>query len=239
MATKVASLTEQYHQLYQDHPQDAFTFRPSGIKNGLRSNPSGLSVSVVRRLSSYVSTKPPPTPPAGARGATCDLLDATFCNLDVDTAWKAMAEMDVRVADNIFKDYGGKVRFSGKATTIQCLETNQVLRNTLDEPGEGRVLVVDGQASMRCALLGDILGAKLHRSGFSGIIINGCVRDIEDLGKIPVGVKALNTCPVKPGKAPVGTKGEPVTFAGITIHTGDWVYADADGIVVSKEELVI
>ena len=60
-----------------------------------------------------------------------------------------------------------------------------------------------------------------------GIIINGCVRDIEDLGKIPVGVKALNTCPVKPGKAPVGTKGEPVTFAGITIHTGDWVYADA------------
>ena len=60
-----------------------------------------------------------------------------------------------------------------------------------------------------------------------GIIINGCVRDIDDLGKIPVGVKALNTCPVKPGKAPVGTKGEPVTFAGITIRTGDWVYADA------------
>lgn len=85
MASNLASLTEQYHQLYQDHPQDAFTFRPSGINNGLRSNPSGLSVSVVRRLSSYVSTKPPPTPPANARGATCDLLDATFCNLDVDT----------------------------------------------------------------------------------------------------------------------------------------------------------
>ena len=87
MATQLSSITEQFHQLYQDHPQEkaGFTFRPSGVNNGLQSNPSGLSVSIVRRLSSYVSTKPPPTPPAGARGATCDLLDATFCNLDVDS----------------------------------------------------------------------------------------------------------------------------------------------------------
>lgn len=101
------------------------------------------------------------------------------------------------------------------------------------------MLVVDGQASKRCALLGDILGAKLDRSGFSGIIINGCVRDTEDISKIPIGVKALGTCPVKPGKSPEGTRAEPVNFAGITFNEGDWIYADADGIIVSRDELVI
>ncbi|BDA42027.1 Putative 4-hydroxy-4-methyl-2-oxoglutarate aldolase at C-terminar half [Coccomyxa sp. Obi] len=241
MALTLQTITEQYAQMYQnsDFPETKSVTMPPKPKSGLKSNPSGLSISLVRKLSSAVSAKPPQTPAAGARGATCDLLDANFMALDVDTAWKAMEDMNVRVADNIFKDYGGKIRFSGTAVTIQCLETNQILRNTLDEPGEGRVLVVDGQESKRCALLGDILAAKMHRNGFSGIIINGCVRDTEDISKIPIGVKALGTCPVKPGKAPEGTRGEPVTFAGITINEGDWIYADADGIIVSRDELVV
>lgn len=107
----------------------------------------------------------------------------------------------------------------------------------LEEPGEGRVLVVDGGGSKRCALLGDNIGEMACNNGWSGLVINGCIRDSEDIAKMPLGVKALATFPLKSSKRDPGLRDVPVTFAGATFAPGHWVYADRDGILVSAEEL--
>eukprot|EP00882_Tetradesmus_deserticola_P011843 GHRQ01012535.1.p1 GENE.GHRQ01012535.1~~GHRQ01012535.1.p1 ORF type:complete len:213 (+),score=42.14 GHRQ01012535.1:410-1048(+) len=106
-----------------------------------------------------------------------------------------------------------------------------------EQPGTGRVLVVDGGGSKRCALLGDNIAEMAHKNGWSGVVIYGCIRDSEDIGKMPLGVKALGTYPLKSAKRDVGLADVPVTIAGVTVEPGDWLYADKDGILVSKEEL--
>lgn len=123
----------------------------------------------------------------------------------------------------------------------------------LEQPGNGGVLVVDGGASMRCALLGDNIAEMAHKNGWNvrgngccplnatstkqGIIINGCIRDSEDIGKMPLGVKALATYPLKSSKRDPGLSNVPVSFGGVTFKPGDWVYADKDGILVAPEQL--
>jgi regulator of ribonuclease activity A len=122
---------------------------------------------------------------------------------------------------------------------VKCFENNPLVRKALEEQGQGRVLVVDGGASMRCALLGDNIAEMAYKNGWSGIIINGCIRDSEDISKMPLGVKALNTYPLKSSKRDLGLRDVPVTFASCTIKPNDWVYADLDGILVSPDELVL
>ena len=134
------------------------------------------------------------------------------------------------------RDFGGVKRFSGPAVTIQCFENNPLVRQALGEPGEGRVLVVDGGGSTRCALLGDNLAAMAANNGWSGVIINGCLRDTEDIAKTPVGVKAIAPHPVKSSKRDPGLRDVPVTFAGVTVRPGDWIYADMDGVLVGGPE---
>ena len=148
-------------------------------------------------------------------------------------------------------------------------------QQALEEQGNGRVLIVDGGASKRCALLGDNIAEMAHQNGWSvsplilslcrhhcyttvvqaafsqacyihamsscmqGIIINGCIRDSEDISKMPLGVKALNTFPLKSSKRDPGLRDIPVNFAGATVSTGDWIYADRDGVLVSAEELKV
>lgn len=109
----------------------------------------------------------------------------------------------------------------------------------LGEPGEGRVLVVDGGASMRCALLGDQLAAMGANNGWSGVIVNGCIRDSEDIGQMNLGVKALATHPLKSSKRDPGLRDVPVRFAGVEVRPGDYIYADKDGILVSPEPLAL
>lgn len=136
-------------------------------------------------------------------------------------------------------DFGGRLNFSGRAATVKCFENNPLVRATLGEPGAGRVLVVDGDASLRCALLGDKNAAMAFANGWSGIIINGCIRDSLDISKIDLGVKALATSPPHfiSSKRDPGLRDVPLSFAGVTVTPGDWVYADGDGVLVSKEEL--
>ena len=134
------------------------------------------------------------------------------------------------------RDFGGVKRFSGPAVTIQCFENNPLVRQALGEPGEGRVLVVDGGGSTRCALLGDNLAAMAANNGWSGVIINGCLRDTEDIAKTSVGVKAIAPHPVKSSKRDPGLRDVPVTFAGVTVRPGDWIYADMDGVLVGGPE---
>jgi len=144
----------------------------------------------------------------------------------------------VQVAEPIgFKDYGGKKIFSGKIVTLKCFEANPLVRKTLEKNGEGSVLVVDGGGSLRCAMLGDMLGEEAVKNKWAGVIVYGCVRDSADLAKLNVGVKALNTHPMKSARTMEGQENSTVRFAGVNFVPGEFVYCDEDGILVSKEKL--
>ena len=134
------------------------------------------------------------------------------------------------------RDFGGVLKFSGPASTVRCFENNPLVREALNEPGRGRVLVVDGGGSKRCALLGDNLAGLASENGWAGVVINGCLRDAEDIGSIPIGVKAIAPHPLKSSKRDPGARDVPVSFAGITVTPGDWVYADMDGVIVGGKE---
>lgn len=144
----------------------------------------------------------------------------------------------VHVALPMFNDYGGRKKFSGPISTIKVHEDNTLVRGALEEPGEGRVLVVDGGGSLRCALVGDMLAQLGKDNNWAGIIIYGCIRDSAVIATIEIGLKSLNTNPKKSVKKGEGDRDIPVTFAGITFIPGEYVYADEDGILVSNEKLI-
>ena len=146
-------------------------------------------------------------------------------------------EEKLQIATPMFKDYGGKKKFSGPASTVKVFEDNSLVRAALEEPGNGRVLVVDGEASLRCALVGDMLAELGQKNGWQGIIVYGCIRDSAVIASIDLGVKALNTNPRKSVKKGIGERDVQVTFADVMIKPGDYIYADEDGIDVSAEEL--
>ena len=146
---------------------------------------------------------------------------------------------EISVLEPLFSDFGGKCRFSGEIATIKCFEDNSLVRDAVRSQGQGRVLVVDGGGSLRRALLGDMLAASAAENGWQGLLINGCVRDVEILATIDLGVKALNSHPVKTDKRGEGQTGVSVTFAGATIQPGNYLYADANGIVVAARNLDI
>ena len=145
---------------------------------------------------------------------------------------------EVRVAEPVFRDWGGTASFGGAIETVRVMEDNALVRETLEMPGRGRVLVVDGGGSLRTALVGGNLAALAHRNGWVGLVINGCIRDASEIAATPVGVKALNAIPRKSGKAGAGERGVPVTFAGITFAPGAHLWADRDGVVVADYDLL-
>jgi regulator of ribonuclease activity A len=136
-----------------------------------------------------------------------------------------------------FKDFGGVKYFSGAIHTVKCFEDNSLVRKVLESNGTGKVLVVDGGGSMRCALLGDMLADLAIKNKWNGIIVYGCIRDSEAIGKLPLGVKALNTIPLKSNKRNEGQENITVHFAGADFIPGQFVYCDYDGIVLAKEPL--
>ena len=144
----------------------------------------------------------------------------------------------VQVLNPVFTSYGGADTFYGKAVCVRVFEDNILVRQTLETNGKGCVLVVDGGASVRCALVGDILAQIAIDNHWSGLIIHGAIRDSKEISRMSIGVKALNTSPRKSRKDCVGAIGEPLEFAGVTIHPGDYVYADPDGILVAGKELL-
>lgn len=141
------------------------------------------------------------------------------------------------IAEPIFQDFGGNISFSGPITTIKCHEDNSLVRSALESPGEGKVLVVDGGGSFRCAMVGDNLAQMGEDNGWSGIIVYGCIRDSAIIATINIGLKAMDTHPLKSVKKGVGEKDIPVHFAGIDFIPGHFVYADEDGVLVSEQPL--
>ncbi|MDZ4710937.1 MAG: ribonuclease E activity regulator RraA [bacterium] len=144
----------------------------------------------------------------------------------------------IEIAHSIeFKDYGGKKIFSGQIVTVKCFETNPLVRKALEQDGCGKVLVVDGGASIRCALLGDNIGELAVKNKWNGIIVNGCIRDSAALLQLDIGIKALGTNPLKSFKRNEGEDNISLYFAGVNFVPNGYVYCDEDGIVTSKEKL--
>lgn len=148
------------------------------------------------------------------------------------------AETILGAAEPLFYSYGGKRAFAGQIQTIKCFEDNSLVREAVAEPGVGKVLVIDGGGSIRRALLGDLLADKAVNSGWEGIIINGCLRDVDEINTMKLGVKALGCHPMKTQKRGQGQRDIPVQFASITWRPGDYVYSDNNGIIVSSRQLL-
>ncbi len=145
----------------------------------------------------------------------------------------------VRVAEPLFRNFGGRSSFGGEVVTIRCFEDNSFVKETAGTPGRGKVMVVDGGGSVRKALLGDLIAETAQKNGWEGLIIFGAVRDVDALNNTDLGIKALASIPLKTERKGIGEVNVPVTFAGVTFSPGDYVYADSTGIIVSPEPLTM
>ncbi len=158
--------------------------------------------------------------------ATCDLCDA-------HKAGYAEGDAAFRVLPPVFASYGGRARFCGPVLTVKCFEDNSPVKAALESAGEGRVLVVDGGGSLRRALIGGNIAAAAARNGWAGVVIDGAARDKAELAACDVGIRALALMPMPTDRKTPGQTGVPVLIQGVWVRTGDWLYADEDGIVVT------
>lgn len=147
-------------------------------------------------------------------------------------------EQDVSVLEPLFANYGGREAFGGEIVTVKCFEDNSLVKEQLAQPGQGRVLVVDGGGSMRRALLGDMIAESAVRQGWSGVVIYGAVRDVDALAELELGVQALGAIPLKTEKRGIGDLNVPLRFAGVDIRPGQYLYADNNGIIISSKPLI-
>ena len=159
--------------------------------------------------------------------STCDLCDVH----------KGDESSTFRVLPPVFHHYGGKEAFSGPVATVKCFEDNSLVKAAIETPGQGRVLVVDGGGSLRRALVGGNVAATAAKNGWAGIVVYGAVRDVAELRETPMGLRALALIPLPTEKRGEGQSEVPVQVAGVWVRPGDWLYADADGIVVGARPL--
>ncbi len=150
----------------------------------------------------------------------------------------ALLEGRLRVLPPVFQNYGGADSMHGRIVTLKCFEDNSLVRATLETPGEGRILFVDGGGSDRCALVGGNLGQLAERNRWAGIVVHGCVRDVGELIESQVGIWAISAHPRKSFKAGSGQRDLPIDMAGVLVRPGEWCVADPDGILVSDANLI-
>ncbi len=143
----------------------------------------------------------------------------------------------LQVLEPGLRHFGGARAFHGPIATVRCFEDNSRVREMLESAGNGRVLVVDGGGSTRCALLGDLLAQLAIDQGWAGVVVHGMIRDSTVIAGLPIGVMARGTHPCKSRKQGIGEIGTALRFDGVDFHPGDWLYADADGVVISREPL--
>ena len=159
--------------------------------------------------------------------STCD-----FCDVH-----KGDTSGAFRVLPPVFLALGGVAAFWGPVSTVKCHEDNTQVKAAVESPGEGRVLVVDGGGSLRRALVGGNLAAAAAKNGWAGLVVDGCVRDVAELAASAVGIRALAAMPLPTEKRGQGQRDSAVQIQGVWVRPGDWLYADADGIVVSSQAL--
>lgn len=139
----------------------------------------------------------------------------------------------VRSCDLQMRQMGGRRRFMGKIRTIRCERDNGLVKQTLAGPGNGCVLVIDGNGSLSSALIGDMIAGSAVSNGWAGLVVNGVVRDSEALAELEIGIKALGTNPRKSSKDGVGDVDVDVSFGGVTFSPGHTLWSDDDGILVT------
>ena len=144
---------------------------------------------------------------------------------------------EVQALSPILKNLGGKKIFWGKIETLQCPDDNSFVKELLNSEGNGKVLVVDANGISTVALLGDMIAEAGVKNNWSGVVINGYVRDIDILSTLDIGVLALGTMPIRSEKKNQGQIGIDITFGGVTFSRGNYIYADNNGLILSKEEL--
>jgi regulator of ribonuclease activity A len=157
--------------------------------------------------------------------ATCDLCDAH----------KGDSDGAFRVLPPVFRDFGRRLAFHGPVSTVKCFEDNSMVKAAVESAGQGRVLVVDGAGSLRRALLGGNLGAAAARNGWAGLVIDGAVRDVAELALCDVGIRALAAIPLPTERREQGQRDVVLQLRGVWVRPGDWLYADADGIVLMAQ----
>jgi regulator of ribonuclease activity A len=159
--------------------------------------------------------------------STCDLCDEH----------KGDYSGALRVLPPVFRDFGARRQFAGPVVTVQCLDDNSLVKAAVESPGEGRVLVVDGGASFRRALLGGNLGVAAARNGWAGVLIDGCVRDVAELAVCDTGIRALGSLPLPTERRQQGLRDVVVRIQGVTVRPGEWLYADEDGTLIVDRPL--
>ncbi|WP_293752098.1 ribonuclease E activity regulator RraA [uncultured Paraglaciecola sp.] len=143
----------------------------------------------------------------------------------------------VQVVEPMFNNFGGKDNFGGQIVTVKCHEDNSKVKELVDTDGSGKVMVVDGGGSLRHALLGDMLAEKAVKNGWEGLVIYGCIRDVDVIVQTDLGVQALATNPLKTDKRGLGDVDVPVKFGGVVFNPGEYVYADNNGVIISPKKL--
>jgi regulator of ribonuclease activity A len=157
--------------------------------------------------------------------STCDLCDAH----------KGDTDGSFRVLPPVFRDFGRRLAFHGPVSTVKCFEDNTMVKAAVESPGRGRVLVVDGAGSLRRALLGGNLGAAAAKNGWAGLVIDGAVRDVAELAQCEIGIRALAAMPLPTERRDQGQCDVVLQIRGVWVRPGDWLYADADGIVLMAQ----
>ncbi len=157
---------------------------------------------------------------------------ATMASCDLCDTRKSDTSGSFRVLPPVFRSFGGREAFAGIVSTVQCLDDNTSVKAAVESPGHGRVLVVDGGGSLRRALVGGNLAAAAARNGWAGLVVDGCVRDVAELAAAAVGIRALALMPLPTERRQPGRSDCPVQVQGVWIRPGEWLLADADGIVV-------
>ena len=165
------------------------------------------------------------------------MTQALFFTCDLCDAHEGDSSGAFRVLPPVFRCFGADQAFCGLVHTVRAPEDNSRVREAVNSPGDGRVLVVDGGSSLRCALVGGNLAQAAARNGWAGLVVDGCVRDLAELRAAGIPVRALAAMPLRSVKRGEGQAGEPVHIQGVPVRPGDWLYADEDGIVVADRAL--
>ncbi|ODJ91896.1 ribonuclease activity regulator protein RraA [Pseudomonas viridiflava] len=145
----------------------------------------------------------------------------------------------IQIVEPMFSNFGGRDSFGGQIVTLKCFEDSSLVKEQIALDGKGKVLVVDGGGSLRCAMLGDMVAEQASKNGWEGLLIYGCVRDVDMLAQTDLGVQALASHPKKSEKRGIGELNVPVTFGGVTFKPGDYLYADNNGVIISPSPLTM
>lgn len=162
----------------------------------------------------------------------------TFATTDIcDDNPQLLEDGRLMVLPPVFRQFGQRVKFSGRVTTLKVFEDNALVRSSLEAPGNGNVLVIDGGASLRRALVGGQLALLAQDNGWAGIVVEGCVRDSDEINACDIGVRALATHPQRSARTGAGERNVRVFISGVAVNPGDWIYADADGVLIAQQKM--